>query len=432
MNHIAKGANAFVPTVALRVAVRHELRPGAPLVAAGALLLTANGRVRGEADLVFHGRPVHPSGAVRHVVDAREVSAQWLELDLPRVEAAIERVLVVCSMDRGTVGDLAEPTVEAYAPEGTSVARYTVTDAAAETAFVFGEFYRRAGGWKFRAVGQGYASGPAGLATDFGLAVAAAATAPAPAVPPPAPASPGPVPLAGVSKTTGPSPVAPVRPAPAAVPMAALMAKSVSPAPVAPRGAWTFGAVFDPHTVTGKGSHVVTAARRIPPGPVLVEMEHEGGGLFCVDRLDKKNEADHMIFNSTLKDFRGNAAVDPGDGPRLRLRVEARGRWTLTFRPLADARRLESELTGRGPEALLYMGPVADLEMKLRGENGGGYCGMYGYEVAGHPTIAAARERTLVNAAGRNHKVSSPLPDGPLLLSFYAAEGSWRLKVRPV
>ena len=50
-----------------------------------------------------------------------------------------------------------------------------------------GELYRRAGQWKFRAIGQGYASGLAGLATDFGISVDDD-PAPAPAQQPPAPA----------------------------------------------------------------------------------------------------------------------------------------------------------------------------------------------------------------------------------------------------
>ena len=45
------------------------------------------------------------------------------------------------------------------------------TTAAAETAFIAGELYRRGGQWKFRAVGQGYANGLAGLAADFGISV---------------------------------------------------------------------------------------------------------------------------------------------------------------------------------------------------------------------------------------------------------------------
>ena len=44
-------------------------------------------------------------------------------------------------------------------------------DASTETAMIFGELYRSGAEWKFRAVGQGYASGLAGIAQDFGVNV---------------------------------------------------------------------------------------------------------------------------------------------------------------------------------------------------------------------------------------------------------------------
>lgn len=52
------------------------------------------------------------------------------------------------------------------------LARYDLSeDASTETAMVFGELYRNGAEWKFRAVGQGYASGLAGIARDFGVNV---------------------------------------------------------------------------------------------------------------------------------------------------------------------------------------------------------------------------------------------------------------------
>ncbi|WP_066908155.1 TerD family protein [Millisia brevis] len=52
------------------------------------------------------------------------------------------------------------------------LARYDLSeDASTETAMVFGELYRNGPEWKFRAVGQGYASGLAGIARDFGVNV---------------------------------------------------------------------------------------------------------------------------------------------------------------------------------------------------------------------------------------------------------------------
>ena len=55
---------------------------------------------------------------------------------------------------------------------GAEIARYDLSEyAATETAMVFGELYRNGAEWKFRAVGQGYASGLAGIAQDFGVSI---------------------------------------------------------------------------------------------------------------------------------------------------------------------------------------------------------------------------------------------------------------------
>jgi tellurium resistance protein TerD len=56
--------------------------------------------------------------------------------------------------------------------DGAELTRYDLSeDASNETAMIFGELYRHAGDWKFRAVGQGYSSGLAGIARDYGVNV---------------------------------------------------------------------------------------------------------------------------------------------------------------------------------------------------------------------------------------------------------------------
>jgi len=56
--------------------------------------------------------------------------------------------------------------------DNSELARYDLTeDASTETAMVFGELYRSGAEWKFRAVGQGYASGLTGIAKDYGVNV---------------------------------------------------------------------------------------------------------------------------------------------------------------------------------------------------------------------------------------------------------------------
>ncbi|MFF3756260.1 TerD family protein [Streptomyces sp. NPDC002185] len=106
-------------------------------VDAMALLLVDAGTVRGDGDVVFHGAPVHPSGAVR--LTGADAGTQWLEVALPGVEELITRVLLVGSTKRGALRDAAGLAVEAFAPDGTSVARYDVTDAGPETAMVLAE-----------------------------------------------------------------------------------------------------------------------------------------------------------------------------------------------------------------------------------------------------------------------------------------------------
>ncbi|MET9503357.1 TerD family protein [Streptomyces sp. NPDC006622] len=192
-----KGSNVAVPTTALRVEVGRRSGPGVPEADASALLLVA-GKVRSDADFVFYNQPAHSSGAVRHE-GKRETGGRvtdTLLVDLARVEPAIETVVLAASADGGTFGQVPDLAVEVRdAGQDAVVARYDATGATVETAFVLGEFYRRQGAWKFRAVGQGYDSGLAGLATDYGITVDEPQhTPPHPVTPPSPPAPPATVP----------------------------------------------------------------------------------------------------------------------------------------------------------------------------------------------------------------------------------------------
>ncbi|MBF6072387.1 TerD family protein [Nocardia farcinica] len=92
---------------------------------------------------------------------------------IPAAAPSVDSVVVVVSADPlrpGTVFTKA-PTVTVTQP-GARPLSFTPPDFdAGETVVVLAELYRRAGGWKIRAVGQGYASGLAGLATDYGVDV---------------------------------------------------------------------------------------------------------------------------------------------------------------------------------------------------------------------------------------------------------------------
>ncbi|MGY0065765.1 TerD family protein [Streptomyces sp. QTS137] len=211
-----KGSNTPVPTTALRVELGWRTGPGVPDADASALLL-AGGKVRSDSDFVFYNQPAHSSGAVRHE-GKRNAGGQVTDtvlVDLARVEPGIETVILAASCDGGAFGRIPGLYIEVKdAAQGTVAARFDSTGATSESAFVLGEFYRRQGAWKFRAVGQGYSSGLEGLATDYGITVDepqhTAPASPAVAPPPPPPALP----------VTAPPP-RPATPPPSAAPPAA-------------------------------------------------------------------------------------------------------------------------------------------------------------------------------------------------------------------
>ncbi|MGY5055540.1 TerD family protein [Streptomyces sp. 900105755] len=218
-----KGSNTPVPTTALRVELGWRSGPGAPDADASALLLVA-GKVRSDGDFVFYNQPAHASGAVRHEGKRRsgDLVTDTLLVDLARVETPVERIVLAASADGGTFGQVPGLYVEVRnAADGSVVARFDSTGATVETAFVLGELYRRQGGWKFRAVGQGYSSGLEGLATDFGITV----DEPQHPVQPPVPQSAPPTSYPDAPPAPAPAPV----PAPAPTPVPA-----PAPTPVAP------------------------------------------------------------------------------------------------------------------------------------------------------------------------------------------------------
>ncbi|RMI26208.1 TerD family protein, partial [Streptomyces triticirhizae] len=188
-----KGSNVPVPARAVRVEIGWNTSAGTPDVDASALLLK-DGRVRSDADFVFYNQPRHASGSVRYEGKQPGGGAvvDQLAVDLADVEAEIEKVVLAASADGGTFGQVPGLHVRVLdADSGAEIARFDSEDATSETAFVIGELYRRQGAWKFRAVGQGYATGLAGLATDFGISVDDEPTpAPTPTPAPPAPPAP--------------------------------------------------------------------------------------------------------------------------------------------------------------------------------------------------------------------------------------------------
>ncbi|MEV7546692.1 TerD family protein [Streptomyces sp. NPDC089915] len=153
------------------------------------LLLAADGKVRSDADFIFYNQPSGPGVSYR---SGGGTAPDSITVDTGALPPGIERIVVTASPDAaGQSFQGIEPTATVRdAAGGAVIATFTPPRLGTETALVVVEVYQRGGVWKVRAVGQGYANGLAGIATDFGVSVdeePAAAPAPAP-VTPPAPA----------------------------------------------------------------------------------------------------------------------------------------------------------------------------------------------------------------------------------------------------
>ncbi|MFG2288010.1 TerD family protein [Streptomyces sp. NPDC048595] len=203
-----------LPLTAARVAV--DVTAPVRLDVSG-LLLAADGKVRSDDDFVFYNQPAGPG--VTH--SAAAGGGDTITVDTGAVPDGIEKIVVTASLDTpGATFAGTEPTgTVRNADDGSTLATFTPPRLGTETALVVVEIYRRNGAWKVRAVGQGYADGLAGIATDFGVSVEEpAAPAAAPQAPPAAPAAP-PAPPAPAGQWGPPAGApAPVAPPPAAAP----------------------------------------------------------------------------------------------------------------------------------------------------------------------------------------------------------------------
>ncbi|MDJ0381319.1 TerD family protein [Streptomyces sp. G-G2] len=212
MTAMTPGSN--LPLNAVRVTV--DVAAPVRLDVSG-LLLAADGKVRSDADFIFYNQPSGPGVSYR---SGGGTAPDSITVDTSAVPPGIERIVVTASPDAaGQSFQGVEPTATVRDADGGAViASFTPPRLGTETALVVVEVYVRGGVWKVRAVGQGYANGLAGIATDFGVSVDEEPAAQAP-VAAPTPAAPAPV--------TAPAPVA----SPVA---AALFPSSTPPAPPAP------------------------------------------------------------------------------------------------------------------------------------------------------------------------------------------------------
>ncbi|MGC0378067.1 stress response protein SCP2 [Streptomyces sp. SAI-229] len=208
MTAMTPGSNIPLPAARVTVDVSAPVR-----LDVSGLLLTADGKVRSDDDFIFYNQPAGPGVTYR---SGGGTAPDAITVDTTAVPPGIEKIVVTASPDAaGQTFQGIEPTATLRnADDNAVLATFTPPALGTETALVVVEIYLRNGAWKARAVGQGYANGLAGIATDFGVTVEEPAAAPPqPAAAPQAPPMPAAAPTAPAAPAAPPAPPAPA-PAP--------------------------------------------------------------------------------------------------------------------------------------------------------------------------------------------------------------------------
>jgi tellurium resistance protein TerD len=149
---------------------------------ASALMLGITGVILSDQHFIFFNNLKSPDGSIQHTGDNLtgdgDGDDESLLVDLAGVPAECAKIVFSVSIYEAdqraqSFGQVRNAFIRIVNQDGgAELARYDLAeDASTETAMVFGELYRHAGVWKFRAVGQGYAAGLAGIAKDFGVNV---------------------------------------------------------------------------------------------------------------------------------------------------------------------------------------------------------------------------------------------------------------------
>ncbi|HRX70391.1 MAG: TerD family protein [Gammaproteobacteria bacterium] len=147
---------------------------------ASAFMLSADGKVRSDADFIFYNQLKSSCGSVEHTGDnltgAGEGDDEVIKVDLNKVPADVQKIAFTVTIHEadqrkqnfGQVGNAYIRIVNA--DTNAEITRYDLAeDASTETAMIFGELYRHSGEWRFTAVGQGYAGGLKAMCNQYGI-----------------------------------------------------------------------------------------------------------------------------------------------------------------------------------------------------------------------------------------------------------------------
>ena len=184
MSHeLQQGANASIQDGHILIGIGWDT--DVPLeVDASAFLVGAHGTVRNDQDFIFYNQPTTPCGSVT-LDRVPGADRRMFRVMLARVPQAVAKIVFAITLGADAEGDsdphcgmMRHLYIRLSRPSGEELMRFGVANLGQERALMLGDLYRHQGGWKFRAVGQGYEGGLGALASALGVNIEQPSVAP--------------------------------------------------------------------------------------------------------------------------------------------------------------------------------------------------------------------------------------------------------------
>ncbi|MFK7857776.1 MAG: TerD family protein [Granulosicoccus sp.] len=181
MKSLVQGQNTPLTARQFCVDVGWKTSNAAATIDVSAFLLTSDGKVSGDEDMIFYGQPGTTDGSISISSESPGDGGgnTFFNLDIAKLAAHVDRVAFTATTPAASsppLSTISSLDIKLTTPQGSLAevdsCEFTIdTRSAPEAAMILGEFYRRGDGWKFRAVGQGFVGGLAPLAEHFGVEI---------------------------------------------------------------------------------------------------------------------------------------------------------------------------------------------------------------------------------------------------------------------
>ncbi|MBK1642455.1 stress protein [Chromatium okenii] len=175
---LLQGANAAISEQHISITISWQTT--AIEADASAFLINSNGKIRTDEDFIFYNQTTSACGGLTLATTThnhRQFRARLNQLPADIVKVIFTMTIATAADATGCphCGMMEQLLIQMSTAAGNELLHFQPKIMGKERALILGELYRHQGGWKFRAVGQGYNGGLDILAHSFGVNIQAAA-----------------------------------------------------------------------------------------------------------------------------------------------------------------------------------------------------------------------------------------------------------------